>query len=114
MKTKGPLLSCRKNDTDEDLQIPRSSTDHIKHFYLYFCFICLQLTITEPYSSTILYNLLEKKKRKQEKQSKNNKKKTACGENKLRATSVFITLFTVTIVSVVWRIIFIFIFCVIV
>lgn len=71
MKTKGPLLSCRKNDTDEDLQIPRSSTDHIKHFYLYFCFICLQLTITEPYSSTILYNLLEKKK-----ENKKNKAKT--------------------------------------
>lgn len=71
MKTKGPLLSCRKNDTDEDLQIPRSSTDHIKHFYLYFCFICLQLTITEPYSSTILYNLLGKKK-----ENKKNKAKT--------------------------------------
>lgn len=75
MKTKGPLLSCRKNDTDEDLQIPRSSTDHIKHFYLYFCFICLQLTITEPYSSTILYNLLEKKKENKKNKAKTIKKK---------------------------------------
>lgn len=75
MKTKGPLLSCRKNDTDEDLQIPRSSTDHIKHFYLYFCFICLQLTITEPYSSTILYNLLEKRKENKKNKAKTIKKK---------------------------------------